>query len=199
MRLPATCRLADLPALSALSAFIRAARASFLLCLPFALRHAPFILARRMFVFSFCFAYCPKHLRQYHFLFALSSPIAKIFFFFCLFFLPAGTVPSTVSRCRARLFTAAHASPLLLTASTKYTSPACHKHRPVHDPTALSRLSNISHFIMIFNDFAKIIPTFHMTAAVILLDELCFSCRNATFDSTHVAHACATPRKVLLA
>ena len=138
----------DLPALSALSAFIRAARASFLLCLPFALRHAAFILARRMFVFSFCFAYCPKHLRQYHFLFALSSPIAKIFFFF-LFFLPAGTVPSTISRCRARRFTAAHASPLLLTASTRYTSPACHKHRPVHDPTAHSYLSYSSHFAMI--------------------------------------------------
>ena len=116
--------------------------------LSFALRHAAFILARRMFVFSFCFAYCPKHLRQYHFLFALSSPIAKIFFFF-LFFLPAGTVPSTISRCRARRFTAAHASPLLLTASTRYTSPACHKHRPVHDPTALSYLSYISHFAMI--------------------------------------------------
>lgn len=33
-----------------------------------------------------------------------------------------------------------------------------------------------------FDDFMKIILTFHMTAAVILLDELCFSCRNATFD-----------------
>ena len=112
MRLPATCRLADLPALSALSAFIRAARASFLLCLPFALRRTPFILAHRMFVFSFCFAYCPKHLRQYHFLFALSSPIAKIFFFFCLFsylqapfpppflaVVPGSSQPHTPLRC----------------------------------------------------------------------------------------------------
>lgn len=148
MRLPATCRLAcfvsfacfvsvhsrcagKLPALPAL----RAAPRSFYPCAP----HV---------IFPFCFAYCPKHLRQYHFLFELSSPIAKIFFFLPVF-LPAGTVPSTVSRCRAKLFTAAHASPLLLTASTRYTSPACHKHRPVHDPTSLSYISNISHFAMI--------------------------------------------------
>ena len=104
MRLPATCRLAcfvsfacfvsvhsrcagKLPALPAL----RAAPRSFYPCAP----HV---------IFPFCFAYCPKHLRQYHFFFALSSPIAKIFFFFFLFFLPAGTVPSTVSRCRARRY-----------------------------------------------------------------------------------------------
>jgi len=80
----------DLPALSA---FIRTARASFLLCLPFALRHAAFILTRHMFVFSFCFAYCPKHLRQYHFLRALSSLIAKIFFFFCFSYLQAPFSP----------------------------------------------------------------------------------------------------------
>lgn len=35
---------------------------------------------------------------------------------------------------------------------------------------------------MIFNDFAKIILTFHRNAAVILLDGLYFSCRNTTFD-----------------
>ena len=98
MRLPATCRLVSfvrfvsfhsrcagkLPALPA----FRAAPRAFYPCAP----HV---------IFPFCFACCPKHLRQYHFLCALSSLIAKIFFFF-LFFLPADTVLSTVSHCRAR-------------------------------------------------------------------------------------------------